>query len=168
MRVSVRAMGASGAMLRRPEGGRAAYPVGQILREDVALQVGSAAESVTVSAESSLLKTESGETAHDVTLKGASLGGGTAQADPGTIGVLRCDPAAIAEGAMRASGPQRAGDTITDHPRSGRDHGPELGAGSRRSGPACFDCAGGQLLRADQRAAQFGRQRTTRADFQAA
>jgi hypothetical protein len=42
---------------------------GQILREDVTLQVGSAAESVTVSAESSLLKTESGEAAHNITLK---------------------------------------------------------------------------------------------------
>ena len=46
-----------------------AITAGQILREDVSLQVGSAAESVTVSAESSLLKTESGETAHNVTLK---------------------------------------------------------------------------------------------------
>ena len=41
----------------------------QVLREDVSLQVGSAAESVTVSAEASLLKTESGETAHNITLK---------------------------------------------------------------------------------------------------
>ena len=39
------------------------------MKEDVSLQVGSAAESVTVSAESSLLKTESGETAHNITLK---------------------------------------------------------------------------------------------------
>ena len=46
-----------------------AIAAGQVLREDVALQVGSAAESVTVSAESSLLKTESGETAHNITLK---------------------------------------------------------------------------------------------------
>src|SRR5580704_2643792 len=46
-----------------------AITAGQVLREDVALQVGSAAESVTVSAEASLLKTESGETAHNVTVK---------------------------------------------------------------------------------------------------
>lgn len=46
-----------------------AIGAGQVLREDVALQIGSAAESVTVSAESSLLKTESGETAHNVTVK---------------------------------------------------------------------------------------------------
>src|ERR1035437_7753711 len=55
---------------------------------------------------------------------GASLGGGTAQAEPGTVGVLRDDPAAAAEGAVRASGPQRACGAITDHPRGGRDHGP--------------------------------------------
>jgi len=42
---------------------------GQVLREDIALEVGSAAESVTVSAEASLLKTESGETAHNITVK---------------------------------------------------------------------------------------------------
>ena len=42
---------------------------GQILREDITLQVGTSAESVTVSAEASLLKTESGETAHNVTVK---------------------------------------------------------------------------------------------------
>jgi hypothetical protein len=46
-----------------------AIAAGQIVREDVGLQLGSAAESVTVSAEASLLKTESGETAHNVTLK---------------------------------------------------------------------------------------------------
>jgi hypothetical protein len=46
-----------------------AVAAGQILREDISLQVGSAAESVTVSAEASLLKTESGETAHNITLK---------------------------------------------------------------------------------------------------
>ncbi len=40
----------------------------QTMREDVALEVGSAAESVTVSAESSLLKTENSELAHNVTL----------------------------------------------------------------------------------------------------
>jgi hypothetical protein len=46
-----------------------AIAAGQVLKEDVTLEVGSAAESVTVSAEASLLKTESGETAHNVTLK---------------------------------------------------------------------------------------------------
>ena len=46
-----------------------AIAAGQVLKEDVELQVGSAAESVTVSAEASLLKTESGETAHNITLK---------------------------------------------------------------------------------------------------
>jgi len=46
-----------------------AITAGQILREDISLQVGSAAESVTVTAESSLLKTETGETAHNVTVK---------------------------------------------------------------------------------------------------
>ncbi len=46
-----------------------AITAGQVLKEDVSLQVGSAAESVTVSAEASLLKTESGETAHNITLK---------------------------------------------------------------------------------------------------
>jgi transposase len=53
-------------------------------------------------------------------------------------------------------------------PGVGEIMGPELGSGSRRGEAAAFDCPGGQLLRADQRAAQFGRQRTTRADFQAA
>ena len=46
-----------------------AIAAGQILKEDVPLQVGSASESVTVTAEASLLKTESGETAHNITLK---------------------------------------------------------------------------------------------------
>ena len=46
-----------------------AVTAGQILREDIALQVGSAADSVTVQSEASLLKTESGETAHNITLK---------------------------------------------------------------------------------------------------
>ena len=41
---------------------------GQTMREDIALEVGSAAESVTVSAESSLLKTENSELAQNVTL----------------------------------------------------------------------------------------------------
>src|SRR5580658_4067043 len=40
----------------------------QTLREDVPLQVGNATESVTVTAESTLLKTESAELAHNVTL----------------------------------------------------------------------------------------------------
>src|ERR1041385_2184260 len=40
----------------------------QILREDVTLQVGQNSESVTVTAESSLLKTESSELVHNVTL----------------------------------------------------------------------------------------------------
>ncbi|HLH42358.1 MAG TPA: carboxypeptidase-like regulatory domain-containing protein [Bryobacteraceae bacterium] len=46
-----------------------AIAAGQILKEDIPLEVGSAAESVTVSAEASLLKTESGETAHNITVK---------------------------------------------------------------------------------------------------
>jgi hypothetical protein len=46
-----------------------AITAGQILKEDIPLQVGSAAESVTVQETASLLKTESGETAHNVTLK---------------------------------------------------------------------------------------------------
>ena len=45
------------------------YLRGASLKEDVTLEVGSSAKSVTVSAEASLLKTESGETAHNVTLK---------------------------------------------------------------------------------------------------
>src|SRR6185369_17266997 len=40
--------------------------VAQVLRMDVALEVGSAAESVTVTAEVSLLRTESGELSHNV------------------------------------------------------------------------------------------------------
>ena len=40
----------------------------QILREDIALQVGNASESVTVTAEASLLTTETGELAHNVTI----------------------------------------------------------------------------------------------------
>jgi len=46
---------------------RLAVAAGQILREDISLQVGSAAESVTVQSEASLLKTESGELSHNVT-----------------------------------------------------------------------------------------------------
>jgi hypothetical protein len=46
-----------------------AITAGQVLKEDISLQVGSATESVTVSAEASLLKTESGETAHNITVK---------------------------------------------------------------------------------------------------
>jgi hypothetical protein len=41
----------------------------QILREDAKLEVGAAAESVTVTAEASLLKTESAEMSHNVTLE---------------------------------------------------------------------------------------------------
>jgi hypothetical protein len=41
---------------------------GQTMREDVALQVGEASDSVTVSAEASLLQTESSELVHNVTL----------------------------------------------------------------------------------------------------
>jgi Carboxypeptidase regulatory-like domain len=41
---------------------------GQTMREDVALQVGAATDSVTVSAEASLLQTESSELVHNVTL----------------------------------------------------------------------------------------------------
>jgi hypothetical protein len=40
----------------------------QVMREDIALQLGTSSESVTVSAEASLLKTETGETTHNVTL----------------------------------------------------------------------------------------------------
>ncbi len=42
---------------------------GQVLREDISLQVGATAESVTVSAEASLLKTETGDLAQNVTIK---------------------------------------------------------------------------------------------------
>jgi hypothetical protein len=41
----------------------------QILREDIPLQVGAAAETVTVQAEATLLKTETGELSHNVTLE---------------------------------------------------------------------------------------------------
>jgi hypothetical protein len=41
----------------------------QIMREDVSLQVGSSTDSVTISADASLLKTESSELANNVTLK---------------------------------------------------------------------------------------------------
>jgi hypothetical protein len=40
----------------------------QVIKEDIALQVGTAAEAVTVTAEASLLKTETGELTHNVTL----------------------------------------------------------------------------------------------------
>jgi len=40
----------------------------QVIREDIGLQVGSAAETVTITAEATLLKTETGELAHNVTL----------------------------------------------------------------------------------------------------
>ena len=45
-----------------------AVPATQIVREDITLQVGSSAESVTVTAEASLLKTESGELATNVNI----------------------------------------------------------------------------------------------------
>ena len=41
----------------------------QVIREDIGLQVGNAAETVTVTAETTLLKTETGELAHNVTLE---------------------------------------------------------------------------------------------------
>ncbi|HEY1756893.1 MAG TPA: TonB-dependent receptor [Bryobacteraceae bacterium] len=41
----------------------------QVLREDVPLQIGASSESVTVTAEASLLKTETGELAHNITLQ---------------------------------------------------------------------------------------------------
>jgi hypothetical protein len=41
----------------------------QVLREDISLQVGAATESVTVQAEASLLKTETGEQSHNITLE---------------------------------------------------------------------------------------------------
>src|SRR5437773_2324292 len=43
--------------------------VAQTIRIDVSLEVGSAAESVTVTAEASLLKTESGELSHNVNVR---------------------------------------------------------------------------------------------------
>lgn len=46
-----------------------ALAAGQVLREDIPLQVGATAESVTVQAEASLLKTETGELSQNVTLK---------------------------------------------------------------------------------------------------
>ena len=42
---------------------------GQVLREDISLQLGSSTESVTVTAESTLLKTENSELAHNVTIR---------------------------------------------------------------------------------------------------
>ncbi len=41
----------------------------QVLKEDIALQVGAATETVTVTAEASLLKTETGEQTHNITLE---------------------------------------------------------------------------------------------------
>ncbi len=46
-----------------------AVEAGQVLRENITLQVGAATESVTVQAEASLLTTETGELSHNVTLK---------------------------------------------------------------------------------------------------
>ncbi len=61
----------------------------QTLREDIALQVGASNESVTVSAEASMLKTESGEMSHNITISQLDdlplLGVGTANS--GTSGV---------------------------------------------------------------------------------
>jgi hypothetical protein len=61
----------------------------QILREDVGLQVGAASDSVTVTAEASLLKTEAGDMTHNVAIDNLSqlplLGIGTANS--GTSGV---------------------------------------------------------------------------------
>ena len=45
-----------------------AMQAAQILREDIPLQVGSSTESVTVTAEATLLKTETGDLAHNVTI----------------------------------------------------------------------------------------------------
>jgi hypothetical protein len=61
----------------------------QILREDIGLEVGTSAEAITVTAEASLLKTETGELSHNVTIKELDdlplLGIGTANS--GTTGV---------------------------------------------------------------------------------
>jgi hypothetical protein len=63
--------------------------VAQILREDVQLEIGTSSESVTVTAEASLLKTESGELSHEVTvtqmqeLPILSVGGGGSSATSG-------------------------------------------------------------------------------------
>lgn len=61
----------------------------QVLREDVPLQVGSSTESVTVTAEATLLKTETGDMTHNITMDNLSelplLGIGTANS--GTTGV---------------------------------------------------------------------------------
>ncbi len=61
----------------------------QVLREDVTLQVGAASDSVTVSAEASLLKTEAGDMTHNIALDTLNqlplLGIGTANS--GTSGV---------------------------------------------------------------------------------
>jgi hypothetical protein len=40
----------------------------QVIKEDIALQVGSAAETVTVTAEATLLKTETGDFTHNITV----------------------------------------------------------------------------------------------------
>ncbi|HLK48337.1 MAG TPA: TonB-dependent receptor [Bryobacteraceae bacterium] len=62
---------------------------GQVLPLDLRLEVGSATESVTVSAEATLLKTETGDVAHNITLEQLDdlpiLGIGTANA--GSIGI---------------------------------------------------------------------------------
>ena len=48
--------------------GGLAVDAGQVLPLDLMLEVGSATESVTVTAEATLLKTESGDVAHNITL----------------------------------------------------------------------------------------------------
>src|SRR5438067_2280424 len=63
--------------------------VAQTLREDVQVQVGASTDSITVTAEASLLKTESGDVAHEVTvtqmqeLPILSVGGGGSSATSG-------------------------------------------------------------------------------------
>jgi hypothetical protein len=63
--------------------------VAQTLREDIQLQVGASTDTITVTAEASLLKTESGEVAHEVTvtqmqeLPILSVGGGGSSATSG-------------------------------------------------------------------------------------
>ena len=66
-----------------------AIAAAQVLREDISLQVGAATETVTVQAEATLLKTETGELSDNVTLKQVQdlpmLGVGTVNS--GTSGV---------------------------------------------------------------------------------
>src|SRR5262249_41291362 len=66
-----------------------AMPAAQILRENIALQVGASSESVTVTAEASLLKTETSDLSHNVSIDQLDamplLGVGTSNS--GTSGV---------------------------------------------------------------------------------